>query len=60
MKKKYKCRIFKVKKVGLQVNNSSANLSGQEKKDYMKKSTTNLIWSKRPFTLEHKAGKIKS
>ena len=37
---------------------SSANLSGKEKGDYKKALQT--LWTKRQFTLEHRAGKIKS
>ena len=55
LNKYIKYLIFEVIKVGLLVNIHLSNLNDQEKND-----TTNLIWPKRPSTLEYRAGKIKS
>ena len=44
----------------LQVNIQLIKLKRPRKKRYYEKSTSNLIWPKRPFTLEHGAGKINS
>ena len=46
-------------KVGFYVNMQLSKLKRPRKQDIIKKSTTNLIWPKRPLTLEHRAGKIK-
>ena len=49
--------IFKVIKSSISSKYTAQQTSVVKKKRYYKKSTLNLIWSKRPFTPEHRAGK---